>query len=72
MFRQQGEAPERAADVAAVLEGGGHVVTQLTVAGGRAAARGSTRDADVIHAIGSAVGLQCRDRGSGEWRGARL
>jgi glycosyltransferase involved in cell wall biosynthesis len=56
MFRLQGEAPERAADVAAVLEGGGHEVMQLTVEGGRAAARSSTRDADVIHAIGSAVG----------------
>jgi glycosyltransferase involved in cell wall biosynthesis len=55
MFRPQGEAPERAAEVAAVLEGGGHVVTQLTVADGRPEARGSTRDTDVIHAIGSAV-----------------
>jgi glycosyltransferase involved in cell wall biosynthesis len=55
MFRPQGEAPERAVDVAAALEGGGHEVTQLTLAGGRPPARSSTRDADVIHAIGSTV-----------------
>lgn len=55
MFRPQGEAPERAAEVAAVLESGGHEVRPLTAAGGLAAVRGWTRDADVIHAVGSTV-----------------
>ena len=72
MFRPQGEAPERAVDVAAALEGDGHEVTQQTAAGGRPAGRSSTRDADVIHAIGSAVASSRRDGGSVEWRGARL
>ena len=56
MFRPQGEAPERAADVAAALEGGGHRVTpadRWRASGPQP--RGSTRDAEVIHAIGSAV-----------------
>jgi glycosyltransferase involved in cell wall biosynthesis len=54
MFRPQGEAPERAADVAALLESGGHEVRQLATSGGLAA-RAATRDADVIHAVGSAI-----------------
>lgn len=55
MFRPQGEAPKRAAEVAAALETGGHEVRQLTVSSGLAAVRNATRDSDVIHAIGSTV-----------------
>lgn len=57
MFRPQGEAPERAAEVAAALENAGHEVRQLTIAAGRAAAAGAERDADVIHAVGAAVAV---------------
>jgi glycosyltransferase involved in cell wall biosynthesis/Flp pilus assembly protein TadD len=55
MFRPQGEAPERAAQVAAALEDAGHEVRQLTVEGGPGATRTETRDPEVIHAVGSAV-----------------
>jgi glycosyltransferase involved in cell wall biosynthesis/Flp pilus assembly protein TadD len=61
MFRPQGEAPERAADVAASLEGGGHKVKQVALRRGPAGVRGATRDADVIHAVGSeAAGAAAR------------
>lgn len=52
MFRPQGEAPDRAADVAAALERDGHQVRLVEVAGGLAAVRGAARDAEVIHAVG--------------------
>src|SRR5262249_8749185 len=53
MFRPQGEAPERAAALAAVLEGAGHEVTRVIVEAEDPAGSG---DADVIHAVGSDVG----------------
>jgi glycosyltransferase involved in cell wall biosynthesis len=55
MFRPQGEAPDRAADLAGALERGGHEVSLLSVTSGFGAARTATRDSDVIHAVGGAV-----------------
>jgi glycosyltransferase involved in cell wall biosynthesis/Flp pilus assembly protein TadD len=52
MFRPQGEAPDRAAEVAAALEGGRHAVRQVAVRRGLAAIPRVIRDAEVIHAIG--------------------
>jgi glycosyltransferase involved in cell wall biosynthesis len=56
MFRLQGEAPKRAGEVAATLEGAGHEVSQRTVSDGDGAAGGGTPEAEVIHAVGSAAG----------------
>ena len=68
-FRPQGEAPERAADVAAVLESGGHQVSggpQSRAPG--AAWRASRASPEVIHAVGSnaapAAALAARLRGA--------
>lgn len=54
MFRPQGEAPERAAAVAAALNEGGHEVSTLAVTGD-ADSEGGPANSDVVHAVGSQV-----------------
>jgi len=54
MFRPEGEAPERAAEVAAALEDAGHVVTRFP--DGEGSPGDANREADVVHAVGTEAG----------------
>jgi glycosyltransferase involved in cell wall biosynthesis len=53
MFRPQGNAPERAAQLVSALDGAGHRVSRLTADSAPAAVRAARRESpEVIHAVG--------------------
>jgi glycosyltransferase involved in cell wall biosynthesis len=56
MFRPEGEAPERAAGVAAALEGAGHKVRSIAVSAVPGAIRTVARSSpEIVHAVGTNV-----------------